>query len=153
MSKVVKSISMDAELADQLQAEAEGFGDSFSAIVCRMAKVGLAMSDAAVRKVIEQAAESEPLINIPPTPPEQDPDIRHYAEQEAGWPKLTDDMEPAEKVYSCVTVEHRSLQSIADYTGVGLDEVGIIVEQLADEGQPIILRRVGGEWQCWQEEN
>lgn len=58
----------------------------------------------------------------------------------------------AERVYACVTAEKTKVKDIAERADVSEIEAGEVLERLIDQdGEPIIMTRVAGEWVCWLE--
>ena len=48
-------------------------------------------------------------------------------------------------------IEPMTNVDVANHLGLSDPEVAAVIEELIDDGQPVILRRVDGEWKCWKD--
>lgn len=141
MSKVVVSVSMDSDLAQILKTEALDNGESFSALVSRAVITGRTLSQGLISDTTAKPfADRLGMLELPED------------EEEMPVPELKSDGRSAkELVYSCLTGERQALVQIAEDSGVSEEEVGNILDALANAGEPVILRVVDGVWFCWEE--
>ena len=144
---------MQPEQAARYRELAQSTGESFSAIVCRMALGGeraheLAEEGAALTRDALQANLdlTQELAEMESSGQEEDErPAQKFPPRESLVGTLLD------QVYACVGAEPTSLASIADHLGVNDLVVGEAVEELMDDGRSVILRRFDGEWRVWSE--
>lgn len=132
MAKVAISVSMDAEFAASLKAEAEQDGVKFSPLVCRYIEAGRNL-----RKTL--FVNTERL----------NPDDRSVSSDSGQIPDQT----PKEAVYSCLTDKPQTLDEIASQANLPVGQVGDIIDNLANSGEPVMLKVIDGSWYCWEDRN
>lgn len=130
MAKVAISVSMDAEFAASLKAEAEKRGEKFSPLVCRYIEAGRNLGGSLMARTDR---------------PDYDLDVDSASADEQASIAI-----PRERVYNCISNEPQTLAEIAEASGVPESEVGDIIDELANAGEPISLKVIDGAWRCWE---
>lgn len=128
MAKVGVSVSMEVEMASDLKAEAAQEGENFSSLVVGYIIAGRNLK----RGLMDQTSVSEQA-EIPESP-------------------ILDVSDPKARVYSSLTSEPQPLAKIAEVCGLEEGNVGDILEDLAESGEPIILRPIASVWHAWEGE-
>ena len=145
---------MQPEQAARYRELAQSTGESFSAIVCRMALGGERAHELAEEvRVARQRGALQANLDLTQELAEMEPSGQEEDERPAQKfpPRESLVGTLLDQVYACVGAEPTSLASIADHLGVNDLVVGEAVEELMDDGRSVILRRFDGEWRVWSE--
>jgi hypothetical protein len=156
VSKVAVSVSMDSDQAERYRRLAQESGRSFSSTVCDLAVLGESASEPPAEEPTLELVPDEPLAEaevVDEAPDEVEPEVRPPLEPSLPSAKKLKGKSLAVQVAMCVSGVRTPLDVIAAHLGQTGVDVGVAVEELINDGDPIMLRSIAGVWSCWREES
>lgn len=144
----VVSVSMPPELATELKIESQEVGLTFSAYVCELVTRGRIPRSLSTPPARPDSPSEEMLAKAQ--------ELVHEAVEQGTslWSKTSVEPTgtPAERVYSAITNVSRSVEDIAEDSGLSsedaLNEIDALIN--GDVPEPIMVKAIGGEWFCWR---